>query len=154
MIHLGHGGDDCPSYNSQFNQSGMSSGMDRDDLEEGWEDEGLTDSEEPRDTAYSNQALWGPDLPNTQHVVVVTSSGILRRRMKWCRCSGTVKPHIQLLQLNLFSASIERPSTVFTFDVLDHFHIDAMECKTAALNFYNKLRRFTSNAFPRTSPVS
>ena len=42
----------------------------------------------------------------------------------------------------------------FTFEVLDHFHIDAMECKTAALNFYNKLRRLTNNVFPTTAPVS
>ena len=48
--------------------------------------------------------------------------------------------HIQLLHFHLFSASIKRHSTAFTFDVLDHFHIDAMECKTATLNFYNKLR--------------
>ncbi|KAI6024926.1 hypothetical protein BKA83DRAFT_4124738 [Pisolithus microcarpus] len=48
----------------------------------------------------------------------------------------------------LFPASISKPKTAFTFDVLDHFLIDALECKTSAMSFYQKLKRFTNNAFP------
>ncbi|KAI6117023.1 hypothetical protein EDD16DRAFT_1520223 [Pisolithus croceorrhizus] len=48
----------------------------------------------------------------------------------------------------LFPASISKPKTTFTFDVLDHFLIDALECKTSAMSFYQKLKRFTKNAFP------
>jgi hypothetical protein len=54
----------------------------------------------------------------------------------------------------LFPASYKKPQTAFTFEVLDHFHIEAMECKTSAGSFYAKLKRFTSNAFPDTIPVS
>ncbi|KAI6046731.1 hypothetical protein EDC04DRAFT_2982725 [Pisolithus marmoratus] len=52
--------------------------------------------------------------------------------------------HIQ----RLFPASISKPKTAFTFTVLDHFLIDALECKTSAMSFYQKLKRFTNNAFP------
>ncbi|KDQ52137.1 hypothetical protein JAAARDRAFT_139229, partial [Jaapia argillacea MUCL 33604] len=48
--------------------------------------------------------------------------------------------------------SFKSPKTAFTFGVLDHFHIDAVECKTAVLNFYSKLRRITDNAFPDRFP--
>ncbi|KAI6023456.1 hypothetical protein EDC04DRAFT_2934178 [Pisolithus marmoratus] len=48
----------------------------------------------------------------------------------------------------LFPASISKPKTAFTFAVLDHFLIDALECKTSAMTFYQKLKRFTNNAFP------
>ncbi|KAI6041972.1 hypothetical protein EDC04DRAFT_2601277 [Pisolithus marmoratus] len=48
----------------------------------------------------------------------------------------------------LFPASISKPKTAFTFAVLDHFLIDALECKTSAMSFYQKLKRFTNNAFP------
>ncbi|KAI6137012.1 hypothetical protein F5141DRAFT_1059940 [Pisolithus sp. B1] len=41
----------------------------------------------------------------------------------------------------LFPASISKPKTAFTFDVLDHFLIDALECKTSAMSFYQKLKR-------------
>ncbi|KAI6015950.1 hypothetical protein EDC04DRAFT_2608628 [Pisolithus marmoratus] len=50
--------------------------------------------------------------------------------------------------VRLFPASISKPKTAFTFDVLDHFLIDALECKTSAMSFYQKLKRFTNNAFP------
>jgi hypothetical protein len=40
--------------------------------------------------------------------------------------------------LRLFPASHLRPETAFTFDVLEHFHIDAMECKTATASFIKK----------------
>jgi hypothetical protein len=43
---------------------------------------------------------------------------------------------------------------MFTFDVLDNFYIDAMECKTSAGSFFSKLRRLTSNGFPEQVPVS
>jgi hypothetical protein len=37
---------------------------------------------------------------------------------------------------------------------LDYFEIDVLECKTSAMNFFNKLRRQTNNAFPHRVPVS
>ncbi|KAG1829195.1 hypothetical protein EV424DRAFT_1317176, partial [Suillus variegatus] len=51
-------------------------------------------------------------------------------------------------------ASTSHPWTAFTFDVLDHFLIDALECKTSAISFFQRLRRLTSNAFPDSIPVS
>jgi hypothetical protein len=41
--------------------------------------------------------------------------------------------------MGLFAASLQRPETAFTFNVLDYFHIDAMECHTAASNFVAKI---------------
>jgi hypothetical protein len=99
-------------------------------------------------------ALWSLAIPGTHQIVVVSLTGIFQCWVRWCQCPGTTDAHIQLLHLNLFSASISRPSTAFTFDALDHFHIDAMECKMAALNFDNKLRHLTSNAVPSTALVS
>jgi hypothetical protein len=112
-----------------------------------------TEAEGPVESARRAKS-YGVRMFRGHRIVVVASTGIFRRRIRWCQCPGSADTHIQLLHSNLFSATIKRPSTAFTFDVLDHFHIDAMECKTAALNFYNKLRRLTSNAFPGTAPVS
>ncbi|KIK73109.1 hypothetical protein PAXRUDRAFT_94457, partial [Paxillus rubicundulus Ve08.2h10] len=53
--------------------------------------------------------------------------------------------HLQLLQAQLFPASISRPENAFTFDVLDHYHIDNLECKTTATFFFSKLLRLTPN---------
>ncbi|KAI6038749.1 hypothetical protein EDC04DRAFT_2569330, partial [Pisolithus marmoratus] len=36
--------------------------------------------------------------------------------------------------------------------VLDYFPIDTLVCKTSAMSFYQKLKRFTNNAFPERVP--
>jgi CxC2 like cysteine cluster associated with KDZ transposases len=74
--------------------------------------------------------------------------------LRWCCCQGSEPSYAQLLRLRLYPASIERPETAFTFSLLDYFHIDALECKTSASNFYNKLRRLTNSIFPHNVPVS
>ncbi|KAI5987802.1 hypothetical protein EDC04DRAFT_2873316 [Pisolithus marmoratus] len=50
------------------------------------------------------------------------------------------------------TASISKPKTAFTFDVLNHFLVDALECKTSAMSFYQKLKQLTNNAFPDRVP--
>ncbi|KAG1841518.1 hypothetical protein F4604DRAFT_1884906 [Suillus subluteus] len=60
--------------------------------------------------------------------------------------------HLHLLKARLFPASITRPQSAFTFDILDNFLIDALECKTSAMSFYQKLRHFSNNAFPHKIP--
>src|SRR5882724_9687677 len=76
---------------------------------------------------------------------ITTSNGVLAQDL----------PHItsNCSDMGLFSASVIWPKTAFTFDVLDHFYMDAMECKTTGLSFFQKLRRFTNNAAPASVPV-
>jgi hypothetical protein len=80
--------------------------------------------------------------------------GVFHHRLRWCCCLAAEPAYAQLLRLGLYPASIERPETAFTFSLLDYFHIDAVECKTAGNNFYNKLRRLTNSLFPGAVPVS
>jgi CxC2 like cysteine cluster associated with KDZ transposases len=87
-------------------------------------------------------------------VYIVHSTGVYQRSIRYCKCQHSLDPPIQLLQLHLFPSTFKNPATIFTFDVLDHFYIDAMECKTSAGSFFTKLRRLTSNAFPEQVPVS
>jgi hypothetical protein len=87
-------------------------------------------------------------------VCIVHSTGVYHRSIRYCKCQGSSDRPFQLLNLHLFPSSFKNPTTVFTFDVLDHFYIDAMECKTSAGSFFSKLRRLTSNAFPEQVLVS
>jgi hypothetical protein len=87
---------------------------------------------------------------------MVDSAGIFVHLVKWCRCNGASKQdkHLQLLRHRLFPSTTFKPQTAFTFNVLDEFLIDSLECKTSASSFYSKLRRLTNNAFPDTLPVN
>jgi hypothetical protein len=88
-------------------------------------------------------------------ITMVDSAGIFIHLVRWCRCNGASNEdkHLQLLRHRLFPSTISKPQTAFTFNVLDEFLIDSLECKTSASSFYSKLRRLTNNAFPDTLPV-
>lgn len=91
---------------------------------------------------------------NETLICVVDVLGVFQHKLRWCCCQEPEPAYAQLLRLGLYPASIERPETAFTFSLLDYFHIDSVECKTSANNFYNKLRRFTNSLFPDSVPVS
>jgi len=133
-LHLGHGGAPCPhtvadDLSDATNRQNSSSNTEED---VNWED------------------------CDVQDVVmtIVHTNGVYKRRIQWCKCPNAAIHYVQLLRMRLYPATVQRPQTSFTFDVLDHFYIDSMECKTSANNFYSKLRRLTSNAFPHTVPVA
>ncbi|KAI6006355.1 hypothetical protein F5J12DRAFT_905770 [Pisolithus orientalis] len=87
-------------------------------------------------------------------MTIVHNKGIFTHEFCWCSCPGSDSAdwHLHLLRERLFPASITKPRTAFTFDVLNHFLIDALECKTSAMSFYQELKRFTNNAFPDRVP--
>ena len=155
-IHLGHQGRTCPSNNGGVNGVGSGSGVtavdgaedgaeDGADNEEDWYEE----EEEEEDISYGL-----PKLPGPNSSIVVDKSGIHRIRIHPCTCPGCPPLDLQYLDMGLFPATLRRIKTAFTFKVLDDFRVDNLECKTAALKYYNKLKRLTSNCFPQSVPVS
>jgi hypothetical protein len=93
-------------------------------------------------------------VDNETILCVVDVIGVFHHKFRWCSCQDAEPYYAQLLQLGLYPSSLERPETAFTFSLLDYFHIDAVECKTSASNFYNKLRRLADSVFPQLVPVS
>ena len=136
VIHLGHGGLPCPN-NFVFDGE---IGSDADH----WDDDG---------------AVFGNGLPKLKghdYHVVVDKSGVHRMRIIPCGCHNAPKDderYIHYLQMGLFPASLKNVKTVFTFGVLNDFRMDNLECKTAALNYWHKIVRVTSNEFPKSVPV-
>jgi hypothetical protein len=135
ILHLGHGGLCCPanvtSPATEFETAGDGERYKVDEiLLEGWE---------PRDT---------------RTLVIIGISGVYQLIVSWCCCPGAPDHGTQLFQHRLFPASTSQPSTAFTFAVLEYFHIDAIECKTSASNFSNKLCRLTDFSSPQSVPVS
>jgi CxC2 like cysteine cluster associated with KDZ transposases len=84
----------------------------------------------------------------------INVNGVFEHCVRFCRCTGALSDHQQLFAHRLFPSTFDRPETAFSLDVLDYYSIDAMECKTSAQSFFQKLRRVTNNAFPDEVPVS
>ncbi|KAI0708306.1 hypothetical protein C8Q76DRAFT_770330 [Earliella scabrosa] len=85
-------------------------------------------------------------------MVVVDVSGVHELPFVFCSCADAESRDLQLLRMGYYPATARRPRTVFTFRVLDDFLLTNKECKTAAMNYYNKLRRITDDTFPHAVP--
>jgi CxC2 like cysteine cluster associated with KDZ transposases len=136
ILYLGHGGEPCPTpalpefddYMDQASRPKLTE--DVTNMLDGWED------------VHSDIVM-----------VLVDTSGVHHHVVSWCHCTGALERHLQLVQSRLYPGSLTRPETAFTFDVLEYFHIDAVECKTSALNFFAKLRRLSNYMVPDSVPV-
>lgn len=143
VIHLGHGGNECPCKAGLFVPGDPLAPEE----EDSWEDDPETDDLRGRDTQESQAARHST-------LVLVDRAGVHKHAVRFCRCDTREGDDLQLLQSKLFPASFTRPGTAFTFRLLDEHAIESVECKTAPLNYWSKLKRFTNNAFPNTVPVS
>ncbi|GBE83152.1 hypothetical protein SCP_0501990 [Sparassis crispa] len=117
---------------------------------------------EARQTDDAPDPTWEEDVPpvlswpprhdsyRNQIIVIVDISGIHHIGVDWCQCEMAVERDMQLLQMGLYPGTVKDPHTTFTFAVLNDFLLENKECKTAALNYYSKLKWVTSNTFPGT----
>ena len=148
IIHLGHNGHPCPEITSDI--AGPND-MNIDNPDD-WEDSD-TEEETPLLTHISDPPRSVPSTKEVTMMCIVDRSGVHDIPVHWCRCPNHHSDERQLLAMGLFPSTYLVIKTAFTFQVLDDFRMDNLECKTSALNFYNKLRRITSNAFPDSVKV-
>ena len=140
VIRLGHQGDRCPDA---ANHSDAELETD----EEGWFD--LQDT--PSTSANPKPPDW---VHNGGRVMtVVHTSGVHHLPIVFCGCSGAAAEDIQLLRVGLYPSTYKSCQTVFTFQLLDDYLLENLECKTSATHYYSKLRRITNFAFPNSIPV-
>lgn len=76
---------------------------------------------------------------------VLDTSGQHTVTISFCGCPGAAHPRVQLLRSQWFPASMSRPNTAFTFDVLNTFQLLNLQGKISAYDFYLSLVRKTDN---------
>jgi hypothetical protein len=94
-------------------------------------------------------------LPSSavKNFTVVDTSGIHTLPVCFCECSGAPHRRIQLLRAGWMPASLERPRSAFTFDVLDTFHLLTLQGKISAFDFYYALEHKSDNTGQRKLKV-
>jgi hypothetical protein len=122
-------------------------GDDEDDISESG------DQSEWEDELFSEHPTTGtsplPELKGIGATLVIDESGLHRIRMHPCCCPGALSMDLQCLRMGFFPTSFANIKTVITFQVLEDQRLDNLECKTALLRYWNKLRRKTSaDAWP------
>ncbi|KAI6097048.1 hypothetical protein F5141DRAFT_1220291 [Pisolithus sp. B1] len=121
LWHIGHGGDPCPCN---------------------WSDP------DPEESGY----VTGEGPPNHRkssqfQMTIVHTEGIFSHEVLVCKCPGSDPNDWYLTCFIKDSSQPAFPSTKLPSHLMCLI-IDALECKTSAMSFYQKLRRFTNNAFP------
>lgn len=148
-IYLGHGGKPCPIGTVQpedtFEEEDADGSEEEDagfGVESEWEDEGCS---EPPMSGTSSL----PELKGRGVTLMIDCSGLHKFRIHPCCCQGALPIDIQCLRMGFFPTSFKNIKTVITFQALEDQRLDNLECKTALLRYWNKLRRKTSvDAWP------
>ncbi|KIO06491.1 hypothetical protein M404DRAFT_138792 [Pisolithus tinctorius Marx 270] len=139
QLHLGHGRAPCPHAIAQAQQAaGEPPPMD----DQEWED--VEDIEE-------NPKHLCPPV-GSRYLTVMDVTGVHFIVVNWCGCETAETRYILLLRAKLFPSTFKKPSTAFTFAILDDFLRDNLECGTSGMNYYSKLLQITSSVFPHLIP--
>ncbi|KAJ3017904.1 hypothetical protein NUW54_g473 [Trametes sanguinea] len=89
--------------------------------------------------------------PSTSHEIVVYHvNGYHRVQITLCTCTGTTSGPLQVwkqyLRAGWFPATTTRPSTAFTFELLELFHHLTLQSKVNAYDFFLTLGRLTDHS--------
>ncbi|KAI6019253.1 hypothetical protein BKA83DRAFT_4057225 [Pisolithus microcarpus] len=130
-IHLGHGSTPCP-YMDMEHQS----------------ERGYKTTTDPQRRLPFNSEEWEDvdDIPlnlqppiGSKYLIIVDITRIHYMIINSCQCPNAENYHLQLLHAKLFPSPFQKPSTAFTFAVLDNFLRDNLECRTSGMNYFSKL---------------
>ena len=88
-----------------------------------------------------------PVAPDIRRILVIDLSGyhFVRVRFCACSCSSFLEPYRQLLRFGWFPASLLRPKTAFTFNLLDTYHKISLQGKLNLYDFYTSILQKTDN---------
>lgn len=83
-------------------------------------------------------------------LVIGDVNGFHEVQVRFCACSDSDNSVLyswqQLLQMGWFPATQERPTTAFTFDLLNFLHQLNLQAKTSLYDFHKALWRITDNS--------
>lgn len=155
-IHLGHGGNKCPSNDvhvpsgelesdplPSFNYLNQPSEFDNADDE-------VDDIPDEYTWVDSGRPPRQYDCVGGSVVVVVHTNAVHHVKIHQCSCPNAPPPVQQYLQMGLYPLTYKHVETVFTFQLLDDHLLSNLECQTSAHHYYSKLRRMTNPIFPNS----
>ncbi|EJD42015.1 hypothetical protein AURDEDRAFT_26819, partial [Auricularia subglabra TFB-10046 SS5] len=82
---------------------------------------------------------------------IVHTNGVHRLNIVYCECVRRPKYPYQLLLASIYPATWSSPATAFTFQLLDHYHLDSLQSRKPAYDYWAVLRRLKDNT--RSDPV-
>ncbi|EJD51418.1 hypothetical protein AURDEDRAFT_57413 [Auricularia subglabra TFB-10046 SS5] len=87
----------------------------------------------------------------TRPLVIVHTNGVHKVTVTFCGCAPETAESMQLLCAGLYPATWTSPATAFTTHVLKHYHLDSLQSRKPAYDYWAILRRLTDNT--RHDPI-
>jgi hypothetical protein len=115
--------------------------------EEEFQDGSSNEDDPTTDFCFGGSKPGCYDKDGNPIMTIVDRSGIHEIGIAWCCCVEAPQHHMQLMMEGLFPAMFHNPKTVFTFQVLEDYHLDNLECKTTPNQFFSHLRRLQMMSF-------
>lgn len=81
-------------------------------------------------------------------ISIVHTNGFHHLPVYPCECKNAPSRDIQLLRSGLYPITSVQTQTVFTFQVLKHFHLMKVDAHLAVEQYCNILRRLTNDIYP------
>ena len=170
ILHLGHNGGPCTGERWDASNATLMDSLnrltmpeenaERDDLASKqfcensiFQDEEYDDfAKEDARGLYDESEVPDPPISTIDGNRVLTYvhvNGVHQLPTSFCKCRGAASEEIQLLRMGLFPSTSTTPQTAFTFQLLDDYLLENLECKTSALHYFSKLHRMICKAFPQ-----
>ncbi|KAJ3792384.1 hypothetical protein GGU11DRAFT_750096 [Lentinula aff. detonsa] len=93
-----------------------------------------------------------PRAPKPLFMTIVDhTTGVHATKVTFCGCSDSSKWQ-QLMNANLFPATVAEPQTAFTFGTLRNWQLITLQSKITAYDYVRALRRLTDNVFTGNVP--
>ncbi|KAH9852416.1 hypothetical protein C2E23DRAFT_868595 [Lenzites betulinus] len=89
-----------------------------------------------------------PTNPSPAYFVIAHTNGVHRCRIQYCHCANRDEQVYQLITAALWPATLDRPESGFTFDVLKLWHLEWDISHMSAQDFYRILQHLTDNGSP------
>lgn len=86
-------------------------------------------------------------------MVAVHTNGFHEFPVHFCYCDFSVPEPIQLARECYFPGTMEKPQTIFSFGVLENFHLHTLSSKKSLYDYHDTLSKMTNAAFPQDNPV-
>ena len=86
--------------------------------------------------------------------IIVHVNGVHQTKALFCACIGRKRDRFdQLLQSQVFPATVRLPETGFTFRLLEDFHLQTLTSKKTPYDYLSAIRQKTSSPFLDDVPV-
>lgn len=159
-IHLGHGGNHCPSNYDKPRTNGDQLFYTTTETREAENDPNINDEDsdmEELNPEYSWSSTGRPPksfMPGASTVVIVHTNAVHHLSVFLCTCQDAPDALKQYFEMGFYPSTYKQIETVFTFQVLDDYLLQNLECHTSCHHYYSKIRRMTNSVFPLSVPVS